>query len=342
MSRGWLSCQRSLVGILMTVCGLLLSAQAVVAQEPVEEKRQRFEITAGTWISSGDTHWAHNASSSSSLLGNPTSKLTYKDVGTTVVDIAGTYWFTPRLFGRLNLGVGGVGGGRLTDDDYLAADGGNPSSRTISNLNGDGMIYLNADVGGRVTNFANHRGWLDLFGGIQFWHTQYSAVGLGQVTCTTAGSTINLGGGNVLCNPGGPTPPVGSGVNIITNTTNWYSIRLGGRAEYRFTRQFSLQANIALLPISILDNKDVHHLRSDLQQNPSISMVGFGIGADADVGLRYMFTKNIGLNLGYRVWWNRMLDGTVTFHGTSGSSDYPLTQFQSVRQGLTAGLNFTF
>ncbi|NOT96937.1 MAG: hypothetical protein HOP00_11605 [Nitrospira sp.] len=342
MSRGWLNCQKSLTGILLTVCGLLLSEQIVAAQEQIEEKRQRFEIAIGTWFSAGDTHWAHNASSASPLLGNPSSKLTYKDVGTTVVDIAGTYWFTPRLFGRLNLGVGGIGGGRLTDDDYLAADGGNPSSRTISNLNGDGMIYLNADVGGRVTNFANHRGWLDLFGGIQFWHTQYSAVGLGQVTCTTAGSTINLGGGNVLCNPGGPTPPVGSGVNIITNTTNWYSIRLGGRAEYRFTRQFSLQANIALLPISILDNKDVHHLRSDLQQNPSISMVGFGIGADADVGLRYMFTKNIGLNFGYRVWWNRMLDGTVTFHGTSGSSDYPLTQFQSVRQGLTAGLNFTF
>ena len=342
MSRGWLNYQKSLTGILLTVCGLLLSAQAVAAQEPNEEKRQRFEIAIGTWFSSGDTHWAHNASSASPLLGNPSSKLTYKDVGTTVVDVAGTYWFTPRLFGRLNLGVGGIGGGRLTDDDYLAADGGNPSSRTISNLNGDGMIYLNADVGGRVTNFANHRGWLDLFGGVQFWHTQYSAVGLGQVTCTTAGSTINLGGGNVLCNPGGPTPPVGSGVNIITNTTNWYSVRLGGRAEYRFTRQFSLQANIALLPISILDNKDIHHLRSDLQQNPSISMVGFGIGADADVGLKYMFTKNIGLNLGYRVWWNRMLDGTVTFHNTNSSSEYPLTQFQSVRHGLTAGLNFTF
>ena len=341
MSRGWLSCQRSLAGILLTVCGLLLSAQAVVAQEPVEEKRQRFEITAGTWISSGDTHWAHNASSSSSLLGNPTSKLTYKDVGTTVVDIAGTYWFTPRLFGRLNLGVGGVGGGRLTDDDYLAADGGNPSSRTISNLNGDGMIYLNADVGGRVTNFANHRGWLDLFGGIQYWHTQYSAVGLGQVTCTSAGANTDLDpskvGTQALC-----PSSVSSGTTVITNTTNWYSIRLGGKVEYRLTRELSLLGSVALLPISILDNKDVHHLRSDLQQNPSISMVGFGIGADADVGLRYMFTKNIGLNLGYRVWWNRMLDGTVTFHGTSGSSDYPLTQFQSVRQGLTAGLNFTF
>ena len=322
MSRWWMSRQRSLTGIILTVCGLLLSAQAVAAQEPIEEKRQRFEITAGTWISSGDTHWAHNASSASALLGNPSSKLTYKDVGTNVFDLAGTYWFTPRFFGRLNVGVAGIGGGRLTDDDYLAADGGSPSSRTISNLSGDGMWYLNADVGGRVKNFANHRGWLDLFGGFQYWHTQYSAVGLGQVTCTSAGSTIDLGGGRVLCNSGGPSPPVGSGTSIITNTTNWYSVRLGGRAEYRVTRQFSLQANIALLPISIMENKDSHHLRTDLQQNPSISMVGFGVGADADVGLKYMFTKNVGLNLGYRVWWNRMLNGTVTFHGTGA---YPVT-----------------
>ena len=343
MSRGWWCSLKSLSGIVLILCGLSLSPQAVVAQELVEEKRQRFEIAAGTWFSAGDTHWAHNATSASALLGNPSSKLTYKDVGTTVFDIAGTYWFTPRLFGRLNLGVAGIGGGRLTDDDYLAADGGNPSSQTISNLNGDGMIYLNADVGGRVTNFANHRGWLDLFGGFQYWHTQYSAVGLGQVTCTTAGSTINLGGGNVLCNPGGPTPPVGSGVNIITNTTNWYSVRLGGRAEYRVTRQLSLQASVALLPLSIMENKDIHHLRADLQQNPSISMVGIGIGADADVGAKYMFTKNIGLNVGYRIWWNRMYDGNVTFHNAGGSSqEFPLTQFQSLRYGLTAGLNFAF
>ena len=313
------------------------------AQEPVEEPRQRFEIAAGTWISSsGETRWAHNASSASPLLGDPTSKLTYKDVGTNVFDLAGTYWFRPRLFGRLNIGVAGIGGGRLTDDDYLAADRGNPSSRTISNINGNSMWYLNADVGGRVTNFINHRGWLDVFGGFQYWHTEYTAVGLGQVTCTSAGSTVDLGGGNVLCNPSGPSPPVGSGTEIITNTTNWYSMRLGGRTEYRLTRQFSLLGSVALLPVSIVENKDVHHLRSDLQQNPSISMLGVGIGADADVGARFMFTKNVGLNVGYRVWWNRMYDGNVTFHNVGSSQEFPLTQFQSLRHGLTAGLNFTF
>jgi hypothetical protein len=311
------------------------------AQEPVEEPRQRFEIAAGTWISSGETRWAHNASSSSPLLGNPTSKLTHKDVATNVFDLAGTYWFRPRLFGRLNIGVAGIGGGRLTDDDYLAADGGNPSSRTISNINGNGMWYLNADVGGRVTNFINHRGWLDMFGGFQYWHTEYTAVGLGQVTCTSAGANTDLDpfkvGTQALC-----PNSVSGGTTVITNTTNWYSMRLGGRTEYRLTRQFSLLGSVALLPVSIVENKDVHHLRSDLQQNPSISMLGIGIGADADVGAKFMFTKNVGLNVGYRVWWNRMYDGDVTFHNVGSSQEFPLTQFQSLRHGFTAGLNFTF
>jgi hypothetical protein len=114
MSRRWTWRLRSVSGVGLTLCGLLLGAQVVEAQEPVEQPRQRFEFTAGTWISTGDTRWAHNASSASPLLGNPSSKLIYKDVGTNVFDIAGTLWVTPRLFGRLNIGVAGIGGGRLT------------------------------------------------------------------------------------------------------------------------------------------------------------------------------------------------------------------------------------
>jgi hypothetical protein len=191
------------------------------------------------------------------------------------------------------------------------------------------MYYINADLGGRVKDFANSRGYLDIFGGYQYWHTEYQAVGLGRVVCDTAVIPT--------CNQF-PSP----GETVITNRANWHSIRVGASSEYRFTRRLSLIGTAALIPLSIIENKDIHHLRSDLQQNPSISMLGFGIGANADLGARFMFTKNIGLNVGYRVWWNHAVDGTVTFHGTSGSSEYPLTQFDSLRHGLTAGLNFTF
>jgi hypothetical protein len=296
-------------------------------EEQVQETRPKVELSAGTWISVGDTRWAHNASSDPGF-GNPTSKLTYKDVGTNVIDMTGKFWFSPRIFGRLNGGFANIGGGRLTDDDY--ATGQRLFSRTTSNIAGDNMYYINADLGGRVKDFANSRGYLDIFGGYQYWHTEYQAVGLERVVCDTA----------VISTCNDPLPP--SGETVITNRANWHSIRVGASTEYRFTRRLSLIGTAALIPLSIIENKDIHHLRSDLQQNPSISMLGFGIGANADVGARFMLTKNVGLNVGYRVWWNHAVDGTVTFHFTSGSSEYPLTQFDSLRHGLTAGIHFTF
>ena len=322
--RLWVICTGMLCGA-MTIATVSVSA----GEERVLESRPKVELSAGTWISVGDTQWAHNASSDPRL-GDPTSKLTYKDVGTNVIDLTGKFWFSPRVFGRLNGGFADIGGGRLTDDDY--ATGQRLFSRTTSNIAGNNMYYINADLGGRVKDFANSRGYLDIFGGYQYWHTEYQAVGLERVVCDTAVFPITT------CND--PLPP--SGETIITNRANWHSIRVGASTEYRFTRRLSVIGTAALIPLSIIENKDIHHLRSDLQQNPSISMLGFGIGANADVGARFMFTKNIGLNVGYRVWWNHAVDGTVTFHGTSGSSEYPLTQFDSLRHGLTASINFTF
>ncbi len=316
----------------VVLCGAMTFTMISVSagEEGVPETRQKVELTAGTWISVGDTRWAHDASSVAGL-GNPTSKLTYKDVGTNVIDLTGKLWFSPTVFGRLNGGFADIGGGRLTDDDYGA--GQQLDLRTISNLSGNNMYYINADIGGRVKEFANHRGNLDIFGGYQYWHTEHRAVGVGVVVCNPAVFTCS-----------GPLPLPDE--TSITNKANWHSIRVGASTEYRLTRRLSLIGTAALIPLSLIENKDIHHLRTSgpdaLQQNPSISMLGIGVGADADLGARFMITKNIGLNVGYRVWWNHAVDGKVTFHGVSGSAEYPLVQFDSLRHGLTAGINFAF
>ncbi len=318
--------------------------QTVFAQDAVEEKRPRLELGLGGWVmTQGETTWAHNASSIPGL-GNPTSKLTYKDVGTNMVELTAKLWVTRKLFARLTGGVGAIGGGRLTDNDYLAVDGGAPTSQTISDIKGDTTWYINADFGGRVKEFANSRGYLEVFGGYQYWYQRFTANGLGQVTCTSAGQTVDLDPGTPgtqpLCSPSSSIP---SNIAVITNTTRWHSIRVGGTLEYRFTRRFSIQSTVAFIPISIIDNSDQHHLRSDLSQNPSLSMLGYGIGADADIGARFMIIKNLVASVGYRVWWNRMLDGNVTFHDVNGVTDeFPLTEFQSFRHGLTLGLNYSF
>jgi hypothetical protein len=319
-----------------------LQSQAI-AQDAVEEKRPRFEFGLGGWvITHGETTWAHNASTIPGL-GNPTSKLTYKDEGTNILEATARLWVTPKWFGRLTGGFGALGGGRLTDNDYLTADGGAPSSQTTSDIRGGSTWYVNADVGRRIVEFPHSRGWLDLFAGYQYWYQRSTATGLGQATCTTAGQTIDLDPGRPGTQPLCPAPSISNSVDVITNTSNWHSIRLGGAIEYRLTRRLSLQSTIALIPISIIDNKDVHYLRSDLSKNPSLSMLGYGIGADADIGARVMIVKNLFASVGYRVWWNRMLDGNVTFHNSDGSTnEFSLTEFQSFRHGLTLGLNYSF
>ena len=59
------------------------------AQDAVQEKRPRLEFGLAGWVmTQGETKWAHNASNLPGpvQLGNPTSKLTYKDVGTNIVE----------------------------------------------------------------------------------------------------------------------------------------------------------------------------------------------------------------------------------------------------------------
>lgn len=321
----------------LTIVGLACGVQVAAGQKSLIESRPKFDLAIGTWISTGDTRWAHDASSIAGL-GNPTSKLTYKDVGTNIIELTGKVWVTPKWFGRLNVGFAGIGGGRLTDDDYGSNGGQRLFSRTNSNLSGDSMWYLNADSGFRVAEYPNHRGWLEMFGGYQFWHTTVQATGVTQVACDNSAVPGSLG---IACNPAGTV--TNQGQTVITNTTNWHSIRMGASTEYRLTRRLSVLGTLALIPISVLDNKDVHHLRGDLKQNPSFSMVGYGVGADVDVGARFMITKNLAANLGYRLYYNRVFSGDLTVHPVAGSSDsFPLTQFESLRHGVTAGLSLIF
>ncbi len=335
---------RSRAALVALLLFAVVENHTAFAQDTTGERRPRLELGLSGWVmTQGETKWAHNASSIPGL-GNPTSKLTYKDVGTNIIEGTAKLWFTPRLFGRLTGGFGVIGGGRLTDDDYLAVDGGAPSSRTYSDIKGDSTWYINADFGGRVVEFSQSRGYLEVFGGYQFWYQRYTANGLGQIACSSAGQTVDLDpsvpGTQPLCNP---NSSVSSAIAVITNTTRWHSVRVGGTLEYRFTRRLSVQSTVAFIPLSIVDNKDVHHLRSDLSQNPSLSMLGYGIGADADIAARFMIVRNLFASVGYRVWWNHMLDGNVTFHNVGGPSDeFSLTEFQTFRHGLTFGLNYSF
>jgi opacity protein-like surface antigen len=99
-----------------------------------------------------------------------------------------------------------------------------------------------------------------------------------------------------------------------------------------------------------LSNDDTHHLRQQavppllaLQQDPSFSMTGTGIGADVDVGASYLVTPRFSINLGYRFWWNHVSDGKVTVYPVgAAASTSNLNEFQTYRHGITLGLQYTF
>ena len=331
-----------LLAIALCMLAMWTSANAQELEQP---KRLNVELGLGTWISVGDTRWSHNASSQSPL-GNPTSRLTYSDHSTNVVELTAKVSVGPRFFGRLNIGGASIGGGRITDDDFLAPDRGTPSLRTHSDISGSGMYYLNADAGVRILNFPNSRGSLDALVGFQYWRQQHEGAGVRQVSCSGAGSTIDLDPAdpafNPLCAPGNPPTP--NSQHVISNTSTWYSLRTGIQTEYRIVRWLSIHSSIVVKPINLFINEDTHHLRTPSEfQDPSFTMRGIGFGADADIGARVYFTKALSGQVGYRVWWNRMMDGTWKNHLSNGQSfSFPLTEMESLRHGLTAGLSYSF
>jgi hypothetical protein len=332
--------------ISVLACWTLTVVSNGIAQESSPGQRLKIEVGLGTWISVGDTRWSHNASTEP-LFGNPTSRLTYTDHSTNIVELTAKVSVGPRFFGRVNVGGAGIGGGRLVDDDFLRADGGNPSLRTHSDIDGSSLWFLNVDAGARLTNFPNGRGSLDGFLGFQYWRQKHQAYGVQQISCSTVGATLDLNpvdpGLDPLCVPG--ALPLSNAVLVISNSTAWYSLRTGVQAEYRLTRWFSVQGSIVLKPINVFTNEDTHHLRASNGEleTPSFTMFGVGFGADADIGGKLYITKHLALQVGYRVWWNRMIDGTWKNHLADGRSfSFPLTEMQSLRHGLTAGLTFNF
>lgn len=318
---------------------LLLPADGARAAELFKLSDFKFEAKLATWLSEGETRWSHNASGSSALLGNPTSELKYEDVGTNVVELGGTLTFRDRYFVRADYGFASIGGGRLTDDDYLSAAGATAYgtatpgaqrvSRTFSDINGNDMWYVNLDLGYKVLR--ESKGSLGVFLGYQYWRENHTATGVTQVECTSA----------LFCNPVGRVS--NSGRVVISNTAAWNSFRMGLEGDYRFLSRFEIGGKVAFIPYASLSNRDIHYLRTDLAQNPSFHMTGTGVGVNAEGTVSYMILKELYFDLGYRFWWLNVLDGQIQSFGRTGTvSTFPLVEFMSLRQGMTLGLRYTF
>ncbi len=97
------------------------------------------------------------------------------------------------------------------------------------------------------------------------------------------------------------------------------------------------------MPYTRLNNEDVHHLRTDLQKDPSFSMSGTGMGFNLEGRVSCMIIRHLYLNAGYRYWRLEVTDGTWQQHLITGPVvTANLNQLRSVRHGVTIGLTYSF
>jgi len=289
----------------------------------------RVELSMRSWLfTAGETQWSHNASGLDPRLGDPTSKLTYKDNDTQLVGLGAKVHVNRRLFldGAFGFSVD-FDRGSLIDDDYLA--GRRLYSRTSSDITGKGTWYVQANAGYRAVEFPNGRGHFDVLAGLQYWRTTYEATGFNRIVCDS--SVID-------CNPHTSSLPV------IKNTTHWITpLHVGGQLEYRVMQRVSANFRMTFSPVSVVFNEDIHFQRGDLQQDPSFSMWGLGVGVSAEPSISIRLTNHLSFTGGYRVMWNRTYWGRWESHPIgSGSVNAPLTELQTLRHGVIVGLTGFF
>lgn len=328
----------------VTLGPALSGVSAAADLDPMFRMRSLFsEIDVGLsgWVSQGRGTWSHNASGLSPLLGNPTSSLDFKKVSSNIAEGRVRLVHQTGILLRGQLGYGGIAGGTLIDDDYVSAAGATALgtsvsgthrvSRTESPLDGNSLWYVNADLGYRLLSFPGHHGHVDAFVGYQLWREQLVAKGLRQLECTAVGT---------FCSPVGATEF--QGVPAITNTTLWQSLRVGAEFQMDVTSRVMVKLEGVVMPYSHLRNEDIHHLRGDLQQNPSFVIKGTGWGYTLDGQIGYRILPALVANVGYRFWWQRVSDAELTnFPLGSASSTMP-AELRTVRQGVTFGLDYSF
>ena len=109
-----------------------------------------------------------------------------------------------------------------------------------------------------------------------------------------------------------------------------------------FWDRLTVEAKALAIPLAWLHNKDIHHLRTDLE-DPSAKMTGLGYGFNLEGGVRVRVFDQFFLHGGYRYWWLNVNDGDIKINFASGaSSKANLNEFRSFRHGATFGVSYLF
>jgi len=147
--------QRLILCALVVLSGPICALRAALASP--DGNSPGFSMSLSVWQSTGTTTWSHDASAAEPLFGNPTSRLKYDGVDSTIVELRARADLPEGSFVELAYGAGSAYSGHLTDADFVSAQGAeafgtavsgaHAYSETVSILDGDAVHYFDAMFG---------------------------------------------------------------------------------------------------------------------------------------------------------------------------------------------------
>ncbi len=304
---------RRVTATVWLLLGLTAVASPARAQIPLP---QDTSLTLGgrVWVTTG-------YSTNSTAL----SELRWRGVDSVVPEVNADFVWK-RLVVLSSIGGGVIKQGVLIDEDFSDTDHNIRFSRTRSDTDDTGLVYVNFDVGYRLLKWgdAQQPGFLDTLAGFQWWHERYVAFGV-----TSAFPAV--------------VPTLPSSAKVITQDWNWYSFRLGARTQVPIIDGLSAKARAFVIPWSKSVIDDTHHQRSDLLQNPSFhDEADGGVGVQIDAGLMYRVWRGLSVEAGFQYWWVKSGEGTSTAHTTTGDVNGRLLENKTERYGPYFAVQYRF
>jgi len=233
------------------------------------------------------------------------SRLTYSGLEMNSGEVFGRVAFTGGFFIKGYAGGGAISSGNLRDEDFQPFI--TPYSSTNSSQHDGGLGYASADIGYDFLRGGDfHAGG---FVGYHFLHETVSAYGCLQ---TTTNSDV--------CQPGIP-----AGYNVVSQTNQWQSARVGLEAAVKFADRFTLSGEGAWLPYVHLQGADTHWARiAEGDFSGPIPEDGTGHGYQFEAVLSYDVTHYLSVGLGGR-YWHMQANGNSHFENVAvGGAPQPV------------------
>jgi hypothetical protein len=298
-------------------------------------------LGARVWFSQGKSAWNF------AVIGGPNvaSELTWQGQNAKIYELKADL-VVRRFVSNVTLGWGGVDQGTLRDQDFENDYRQGIFSDTLSSPTDGYVVYGSWDIGPRLIQwtYKGLPGAVDVLAGFQYWREKYTARGFNVLLCRTSGSS------DCTNFPTGSSSPA----NAITETTNWTVIRLGPRVSIPIMPRLTVVGQAFYVPWTQYRLEDIHHLRSDLSQNPSfVNKASGGQGIQLEGSLQLVVWKSLKIEAGYKYWDLRSGGGDNSVFtpciiqgqgGFSNCIDYNghVNEANARRQGIFFGAGWTF